>query len=176
MGETFPRSMRQRRTAEGGSRIERAFPGGSVALWLTAVALGAAVGGSTVAGVVEYESLPSQQVWVVTCEFVAIAGVAYRGTASGYLVPSYGSTPAYCTSQRVASGSVVSLPLFLHNNDPSQDHRILGLTAQSPFRLVNASPGPPIVIPAGGNLTFNLAVLAPDRGGTYYPAVEVTAD
>jgi hypothetical protein len=149
----------------------------AIRLWVIASVVGFAVGVSMVASAAELTTSPVTRVWVGSCGgFAGIASIDYEGGSSGYLAGSYGGVaPLWCQAQTVPPGSQYSIPLFLHSNDLEHNHQIVGLVSQPPFKLIALSPGLPAQISAGGNATFNLTLLVPEAGGTYVPAVALTA-
>ena len=113
--------------------------------------------------VVGYLTIPSVPVGL--CGSIADADFAYTGNSSGFMANGYGEMSAACWISHLPPGSHWTVPLVLHSNDAGFAHSIVSLVPHAPCGLVEMTPGTPVTIPPGGNVTFSLTVQEPYFGG-----------
>jgi hypothetical protein len=93
--------------------------------------------------------------------------ISYLGNQTGFLTTGYFPEFYYCYSEFLAPNSTISLALGLHNYDLNNSHVIRTFTVLPPYSLSASSPGFPITIAAGGNLSFDVTVHVPATAGSY---------
>ncbi len=103
------------------------------------------------------------------CDDSLSASFGYQGNESGYLSDEYPGevVPAPCDLVTVTPGSELNLSLLVHSSDRSLAHQLLEVSVGSPYRVAALSPGTPITIGAGGNVTCSITVRVPSTPGDY---------
>ncbi len=111
------------------------------------------------------------------CDESIGASFEYDGSSSGYLSDRYPGeiVPGACEDETLAAGSELNLSLLVHSSAPSVPHELFAVSVESPYRLVELSPGTPQLVEPGGNVTFSLQIAVPLRPGVYGAPAAVVA-
>jgi hypothetical protein len=149
---------------------------------LLAVVLALAAAGVVASILVEWGPNPSSP-GVITvsdiCDGSVVASFEYTGTSTGFLSNTYPGQidPAHCQTETLDPGSTLTLSLFVHNLDQVSSHELTSVAVNPPFRTASISPGTPVEVQPGANVSFALHLQLPWTPGEYDgPTAIVLAD